>query len=415
MSAANGRSAERRLRRRRRKLAAATSTVLLAAAAVAGEPISLAASNATQVAGGVGGGLNGMTDLSEVGASGRLNEEDKIGSYLEDNAGNVDSLLKLGGDAPSNSQLGIPGTMLEAYMNAANILAKSQPNCHLDWSLLASIGRIESNHARHGRLDDKGNTTPNILGPVLNGGGFAAIIDTDGGRWDGDNRWDRAVGAMQFIPSTWEAYASDGNHDGVTSPHNVFDATVAAGKFLCSGGMNLANDADRAAAVFRYNHSDSYVATVLLWANAYAHGASPMPDDYVPPTDLAVGPPSIGNNPPIATPSQPGQPGAGGGGAPGPGGIGSQPGQPGSSQTGGPPGSVILTQPSLPTPTNGASEPPGSTTTTPPPTTCTPPTDTTTTTPPQPTDSSAPGSDSAPDSTSTDPTTDPTSDPGTTC
>lgn len=262
--------------------------MLLVAVAVAGEPISLAA-GATQVAGGIGGGLKGMTGLDEVGASGRLNDDDEIGDYLLDNAGDVDSLLKLGGDAPSADQLGIPSTLYEAYSNAAYLLAESQPNCNLDWSLVASIGRIESNHARHGKVDIDGNTTPNILGPVLNGGGFAAIQDTDGGKWDGDNRWDRAVGAMQFIPSTWEAYKADGNDDGVMNPHNVFDETVAAGKYLCSGNLDLSNDKDRAAAVFRYNHSDSYVATVLLWADAYANGFSTMPDYDVPSEDYDYG------------------------------------------------------------------------------------------------------------------------------
>ncbi|MFL6121660.1 lytic transglycosylase domain-containing protein [Actinophytocola sp.] len=318
MSAANGRSAERRLRRRRRKLAAATSTVLLVAAAVAGEPISLAA-GVPQVAGGIGGGLKGMTDPSEVGASGRLNEDDEIGSYLLDNADDVDSLLKLGGDAPSEDELGIPSTMYPAYENAADVLAEQQPNCNLDWSLLASIGRIESNHARGGKVDDNGDTVPKIYGPVLDGGGFAAIRDTDGGVYDGDSRWDRAVGNMQFIPSTWLAYASDGNDDGVKSPHNVYDETLAAGKFLCSGGLDLSKDTDRKAAVFRYNHSDSYVATVLLWADAYANGFTPMPGDYAPADDggddnFAYGPPSIGDLPPVQTPTTnpPAPPGGGG-------------------------------------------------------------------------------------------------------
>jgi hypothetical protein len=378
VSAANGRSAERRLRRRRRKLAAATSTVLLVAAAVAGEPISLAA-GATQVAGGIGGGLNGMTDPSAVGASGRLGDDDEIGDYLRDNAGDDDSLLKLGGDAPDADQLGIPGIMRDAYENAADVLAESQPNCGLDWSLLASIGRIESNHARHGRVDTDGNTTPNILGPVLNGGGFAAIRDTDGGKYDGDNRWDRAVGAMQFIPSTWAAYASDGNDDGVSSPHNVFDATVAAGKYLCSGGLDLSTDKDRAAAVFRYNHSDSYVATVLLWADAYANGGTSMPDYYVPDDDdidYAAGPPSVGDIPPVQTPTT---------NTPTPTNGNPQP-------TGGGGGSTTI-----PPLTSGSSHsvPPitTSTTTTPPcttPTTTTPPTTTSTTAPETTTSTEAP-------------------------
>lgn len=287
---------ERRAKRRRRKVAAATSTMLLVAAAVAGEPV---VGHASQVAGGVGGGLHGLTDPDSVGASGEVGEDDRIGDEVLRSADNIDRLRRLGpaGDLP-NGPLGIPGVMLEAYMTAAEKLAAELPSCRLHWSLLASIGRIESNHARGGQVDGAGNTTPQILGPVLNGGGFAAIRDTDGGSLDSDGRWDRAVGAMQFIPSTWRGYASDGNNDGVSSPHNVHDATLAAGRYLCSGGMDLSNGRDRAAAVFRYNHSDSYVRTVLIWADAYAKGVQPLPSTAVPsPAQQAAMAPPPANNP----------------------------------------------------------------------------------------------------------------------
>lgn len=277
--------------------------MLLVAAAVAGEPISLA-SSPIQVAGGVGDGLNGMTDPGSVSASGDMAEDDEIGAELLDGVVDDDKVFNLGQDVPPGLHR-ISGTMLEAYMRAAETLASTQPNCNIHWSLLAGIGKIESNHARGGMLDGQGNTVPHILGPVLNGGGFAAIQDTDGGAYDGDARWDRAVGAMQFIPSTWAGYAADGNNDGVRSPHNVFDATLAAGKYLCSGGMDLSKPQDRATAVFRYNHSNSYVATVLAWADAYARGVDPMPADTVlPDTDaFAMGPSSIGNQPPRQTPT----------------------------------------------------------------------------------------------------------------
>jgi hypothetical protein len=369
--------------------------VLLVAAAVAGEPISLAA-GATQVAGGIGGGLKGMTDPDNVGASGRMNDDDEIGDYLKDNADDVDSLLKLGGDAPTDDQLGIPGNMLEAYMNAADMLAESQPSCNLDWSLLASVGRIESNHARGGKVDENGDTTPKIYGPVLDGGGFAAIRDSDGGKWDGDNRWDRAVGAMQFIPSTWATYAADGNDDGVQSPHNVYDETLAAGKFLCSGNLDLSDPSARAAAVFRYNHSDSYVATVLLWADAYADGVTPMPDDYVPTDDYGYGPPSVGDEPPLVNPTNPPP----GGGTPGGGPTSTPPTTP-SGPIGS--GTGIPTSPHLPT-----------TTTTPP---CTPSSDPAETTTDTTTTTTEPGTtDSSTDATTT--TTEPpptTTTPSPTC
>jgi hypothetical protein len=179
--------------------------------------------------------------------------------------------------------LGIPVTALAAYKNAADILATLQPSCHIDWALIASIGRIESNHARGGYVDAAGNTLEPILGPVLNGTGpFAAIPDTDHGRYDGDTVWDRAVGPTQFIPGTWNAYASDGNGDGVSNPHNIFDATVATGRYLCSGGLDVTSPDQLRAAIYRYNHSDTYVNTVILWAEAYRSGVMPTPDSKVP-------------------------------------------------------------------------------------------------------------------------------------
>ncbi|MGW4058803.1 lytic transglycosylase domain-containing protein [Amycolatopsis sp. NPDC004747] len=187
------------------------------------------------------------------------------------------------GSAGISGSLGIPGSMLKAYQNAANILAKEQPNCHLDWALIASIGRIESNHARGGYVNANGDTLEPILGPVLNGAGaFAAIPDTDGGKYDGDTVWDRAVGPTQFIPSTWRGYASDGNADGVSNPNNIYDETLATARYLCSGGLDLSTDAGQRIAVRRYNNSQSYVDTVLAWAAAYRGGVAQLPDSQVP-------------------------------------------------------------------------------------------------------------------------------------
>ena len=79
-----------------------------------------------------------------------------------------------------------------------------------------------------------GTPRPHILGPVLNGlGGVGAIRDTDGGRYDGDAVWDRAVGPMQFIPGTWAGYGADGNGDGVRDPNNIDDAALQRALPLC--------------------------------------------------------------------------------------------------------------------------------------------------------------------------------------
>ncbi|WP_215541694.1 lytic transglycosylase domain-containing protein [Amycolatopsis sp. CA-230715] len=269
--------------------------------------------------------------------------------------------------------LGIPGTALKAYHNAADMMAKLQPGCHIDWALIASIGRIESNHARGGYVDAKGNTLEPILGPVLNGlGAVAAIPDTDGGRYDGDVVWDRAVGPMQFIPATWYAYASDGNGDGETNPNNIFDAALGTARYLCSGGLDLANPDNLRTAIYRYNNSDAYVNSVIMWAEGYRKGVAPLPDSKVPvgAPDAATQPPPPAVPPPPAPVTPPPPPVT-----TTPGGSGNLPPSHNTS-TGTKP--TKPTTPTTTTPTCTTSPPPTSTTA-PPPTTGLPPCNPTTT------------------------------------
>ncbi len=175
---------------------------------------------------------------------------------------------------------GIPSTVLAAYRAAEAALAASNPSCRLPWNLVAGIGRVESGHASGGRVDGAGTTNGRILGPRLDGTtvATATIRDTDGGTLDGDAAFDRAVGPMQFIPGTWTLFAKDGNSDGVASPHNVFDAAVTAGTYLCAGGGDLSQPAAQRAALLRYNRSDAYGALVLRWAAAYGAGVAVLPD-----------------------------------------------------------------------------------------------------------------------------------------
>ena len=169
--------------------------------------------------------------------------------------------------------------MLAAYRAAATTVDRTAPGCRLTWPLVAGIGKVESGHASGGAVDADGTTRRPILGPQLTGtNGNAAIPDTDGGALDHDATWDRAVGPTQFIPSSWRIYGADGNGDGRADPDNVFDAGLATARYLCSSGGDLSGAAARHDAVFRYNHSEDYVATVLRWADAYASGALPVPD-----------------------------------------------------------------------------------------------------------------------------------------
>jgi hypothetical protein len=117
--------------------------------------------------------------------------------------------------------------------------------------------------------------TPPIVGPPLDGRGVARIADSDGGRWDGDAVWDRAVGPMQFIPSTWRRLGRDGNDDGVADPNNLFDSAVSAAAYLClSVDGSLSDPSVLRQAIYNYNHSWPYVDAILGWARLYAGGVT---------------------------------------------------------------------------------------------------------------------------------------------
>ncbi|MCX5383080.1 lytic transglycosylase domain-containing protein [Streptomyces sp. NBC_00083] len=182
------------------------------------------------------------------------------------------------GQLPAGDQQGIPATVLDAYQKAQAALARDRPNCHLPWQLLGGIGKVESGHANGGRVDANGTTLTPILGPVLNGAGFANITDTDHGLYDGDSVHDRAVGPMQFIPSTWASSGRDGNGDGVKDPNNVYDAALAAGFYLCGHGRDVAVKADLDRAILSYNQSQEYLTTVTTWFDFYRRGTHEVPD-----------------------------------------------------------------------------------------------------------------------------------------
>ena len=73
-----------------------------------------------------------------------------------------------------------------------------------------------------------------------------------------------AVGPMQFLPSTWEAYGADGDGDGVVDLMNPLDAVHGAARLLCANGA--ADPARLPTALWNYNHSDEYVRQVMSLA-----------------------------------------------------------------------------------------------------------------------------------------------------
>jgi hypothetical protein len=131
----------------------------------------------------------------------------------------------------------IPGEYLTEYRAAASTCPG------LSWSVLAAVGKVESDHGR------------SRLPGVRSGANSAG-----------------ARGPMQFLPATFAAFSS-GAHPvppggaRPPSPYNRHDAVHAAANYLCASGAR--NGRDVPGAVFAYNHSAAYVSMVLAQAGAY--------------------------------------------------------------------------------------------------------------------------------------------------
>lgn len=123
--------------------------------------------------------------------------------------------------------------MLRLYQAAA------QTCPGLSWTVLAAIGKIESDHGR--------STAPG----VHSGENFAG-----------------AGGPMQFLAGTWAAYGVDGDGDGVANRYDPADAVYGAANYLCGSGAG--NPGSLRRAIFAYNHADWYVNEVLALAARYA-------------------------------------------------------------------------------------------------------------------------------------------------
>lgn len=119
----------------------------------------------------------------------------------------------------------------------------------LEWTVLAAIHKVETNFGRGRPTSPKG-----------------------------------AQGPMQFMPTTWEFYGSDGDGDGLADINNVADAIFSAAHLLCENGAG--DPSQLATAIWNYNHSDSYVVEVLDLATSYgvlalAAGTHAAPSDLL--------------------------------------------------------------------------------------------------------------------------------------
>ena len=125
---------------------------------------------------------------------------------------------------------GRPASWLDLYRESA---AEYCPG--LSWTVLAAIGEIES-----GDGADNGPSSAGALGP------------------------------MQFLPSTWRIWGTDGfGRAGPPDIMNPLDAVPAAARMLCADGA-ASGGAALSAAIFAYNHATWYVSEVLALAGEYA-------------------------------------------------------------------------------------------------------------------------------------------------
>jgi membrane-bound lytic murein transglycosylase B len=193
-------------------------------------------------------------------------------------------LAQAANDLPARkvAGLGIPVAALDAYLRAERTVAVLLPACGIQWWVLAGIADGESGHGTHGgaRADVHGDVFPPIIGIPLDGtNSTQPVADTDKGLLDGDPIWDHAVGALQFTPGTWNRWASDGNGDGKTDPQNLYDASLAAARKLCTdaGPSGMHTDAQIAAALKPYTVTNALVKAKLARAKAYEAQGLPTP------------------------------------------------------------------------------------------------------------------------------------------
>jgi cell wall-associated NlpC family hydrolase len=135
----------------------------------------------------------------------------------------------------------IPADMLTLYQRAATADCDGLP-----WTVLAAIGKVESDHGR------------SPLPGVHSGSNSAG-----------------AQGPMQFLPATFAAYNRPVPPGGANppSPYDPVDAVHAAARYLCTSGARAGRDIP--GAIWHYNHSDAYVRQVLTIARSYAAAAAP--------------------------------------------------------------------------------------------------------------------------------------------
>ena len=161
-------------------------------------------------------------------------------------AGGFGSLGSLGGKSGSGEATDAPSALAKKEIPPEYLSDYEQAGqkYHLDWAILAGIGKVECDH---GRDPDPSCTTE---GAVNSAG---------------------AGGPMQFLASTWATYGVDAEGGGTPDRWNPADAIFGAANYLKASGA----PGDYRKAIFAYNHAEWYVDEVEEWAARYRGPPTP--------------------------------------------------------------------------------------------------------------------------------------------
>jgi transglycosylase-like protein with SLT domain len=197
--------------------------------------------NLGDASGGQGGGSGGGVSAPSATGGVQLPDDQDGGTHYSSGGTPTDAnptmTIAPFGPAP----IGVPNFVIDSFEIPPFLLPIYQAcgtEYGIPWQVLASINKIETGFGTN-------------MGPSSAG----------------------AMGWMQFLPSSWEAFGLDANGDGRKDPYNPVDAICAAAHYLdLSGGSENLYDA-----IFAYNHADWYVQEVLTYARAYGK----LPADLV--------------------------------------------------------------------------------------------------------------------------------------
>lgn len=158
--------------------------------------------------------------------------------------------------------------------NNRSLLVSAEKKWGVDKEIIAAILRLETNFGAHLGARKVINTLYSIY--ILNWrrrdfafGQLAAFLEIAE-----RNGWDPfgvrgsiagAIGIPQFIPTSYNAFAVDGNNDGRIDLFDLSDAVHSVAHYLRTHGWSR-RKSDRRKAIYAYNHSWSYVNDVLRYA-----------------------------------------------------------------------------------------------------------------------------------------------------